>query len=80
MRLDSTEFMMIIKKSRCLLQNGICPHSTQSDRMTKGGCTIPARPRATQAGGHELTIGGLDAMVMGAEGRSEGRGASIVAL
>eukprot|EP01043_Picozoa_sp_COSAG02_P062081 COSAG02_NODE_8480_length_2555_cov_2.345277_1_plen_120_part_10 len=36
MRLDSTEYMMIIKKTRCLLQNGICPHSTQSDRMTEG--------------------------------------------
>ena len=78
MRLDSTEFMMIIKKTRCLLQNGICLHSTQSDRMTDGipycfGATARARERL-------VTIGGLDAMVVGAEGRSEGRGASIVAL
>jgi hypothetical protein len=75
MRLDSTEYMMIIKKNRCLLQNGICPHSTQSDRMTEGilycfGAAARARKRV-------VTISGLDGMVLGAEGQGEGTGGLI---
>ena len=76
MRLDSTEFMMIIKKTLCLLQNGICPHSTQSsDRMTEGilycfGAAARARERV-------VTISGLDGMVLGAEGQGEGTGGLI---
>ena len=71
MRLDSTEFMMIIKKTRCLLQNGICPHSTQSDRITEG---IPyCSGAAARAREWLVTIGGLDAMVLGARASARGQ-------
>ena len=71
MRIDTTEFMMTIKKTRCLLQNGICLHSTQSDRMTDGipycsGAAARARERL-------VTTGGLDAMVLGARASARGQ-------
>ena len=69
MRIDSTECMTTIKKARCLLQNGICPHSIQSDRMTEG---IPYCSGAAARARVWVTIAGLDGMVLGA--RAKGRG------
>ena len=70
MRIDSTEFMMIMKKTRCLLQNGICLHSTQSDRMTGG---IPYCSGAAARARERLVTIGLDAMVLGARASARGQ-------